>query len=81
MFWTTGRIKLAGGELSTSLSKAAAYARGTQSVTVWELWQLPTRRERQPLRELRDVLICRERGAHTTGDLCDPPMEWYLIAA
>lgn len=31
-----GRIKLAGGELSTSLSRAAAYARGTQSASGWE---------------------------------------------
>jgi hypothetical protein len=31
-----GRIKLDGGEPSTSLSKAAAYARGAKSANSWE---------------------------------------------
>ena len=56
-----GRIKLAGGEPFTSLSSAAAYARGTQSANGWEFWQLQTRRERRPLKELRDELIRGER--------------------
>jgi RAMA domain-containing protein len=56
-----GRIKLAGGEPFTSLSSAAALARGTQSANGWEFWQLQTRRERRPLREFRDELIRGER--------------------
>ena len=44
-----------------SLSRAAAYARGTQSANGWEFWQLQTRRERRPLKELRDELIRGER--------------------
>jgi hypothetical protein len=56
-----GRIKLAGGEPFTSLSSAAAYARGTQSANGWEFWQLQTRRERRPLKEVRDELIRGER--------------------
>lgn len=56
-----GRIKLAGGEPFTSLSSAAAYARRTKSASGWEFWKLQTRRERRPLRELRDELIRGER--------------------
>jgi hypothetical protein len=56
-----GRIKLAGGEPFTSLSSAAAYARRTKSANGWEFWQLQTRRERRPLKELRDELIRGER--------------------
>ena len=56
-----GRIKLAGGEPFTSLSSAAAYARRTKSANGWEFWKLQTRRERRPLRELRDELIRSER--------------------
>jgi Protein of unknown function DUF262/Restriction Enzyme Adenine Methylase Associated/Protein of unknown function (DUF1524) len=52
-----GRIKLAGGEPFTSLSSAAAYARGTKSANGWEFWKLQTRREQRPLLELRDELI------------------------
>jgi len=52
-----GRIKLAGGEPFSSLSSAAAYARGTKSANGWEFWRLQTRREQRPLRELRDELI------------------------
>jgi hypothetical protein len=50
-----------GGEPFTSLSSAAAYARGTQSTNGWEFSQLQTRRERRPLKELRDELIRGER--------------------
>ena len=56
-----GRIKLAGGEPFTSLSSAAAYARRTKSANGWDFWQLQTRRERRPLKELRDELIRGER--------------------
>lgn len=56
-----GRIKLAGGEPFTSLSSAAAYARRTKSADGWDFWQLQTRRERRPLKELRDELIRGER--------------------
>ena len=56
-----GRIKLAGGEPFTSLSSAAAYARHTKSANGWDFWQLQTRRERRPLKELRDELIRSER--------------------
>lgn len=52
-----GRIKLAGGEPFTSLSSAAAYAKRTKSANGWEFWHLQTRRERRPLKELRDELI------------------------
>jgi hypothetical protein len=50
-----------GGETFTSLSSATAYARDTQSANGWGFWQLQTRRERRPLKELRDELICGER--------------------
>jgi hypothetical protein len=56
-----GRIKLAGGEPFTSLSSAAAYARDRKSSNGWDFWQLQTRRERRPLKELRDELIRGER--------------------
>jgi hypothetical protein len=56
-----GRIKLAGDEPFTSLSSAAACARGTKSANGWDFWQLQTRRERRPLKELRDELIRSER--------------------
>jgi hypothetical protein len=56
-----GRIKLAGGEPFTSLSSAAANARNTKSANGWDFWQLQTRRERRPLKELRDELIRGER--------------------
>jgi hypothetical protein len=56
-----GRIKLAGGEPFTSLSSAAAYARHTKTANGWEFWHLQTRRERRPLKELRDELIRAER--------------------
>jgi hypothetical protein len=56
-----GRIKLAGGEPFTSLSSAAANARHTKSANGWDFWQLQTRRERRPLKELRDELIRGER--------------------
>jgi hypothetical protein len=56
-----GRIKLAGGEPFTSLSSAAAYAKRTKSANGWEFWRLQTRRERRPLKELRDELIRAER--------------------
>lgn len=56
-----GRIKLAGGEPFTSLSSAAAYAKHTKSANGWEFWQVQTRRERRPLKELRDELIRAER--------------------
>jgi hypothetical protein len=59
-----GRIKLAGGEPFTSLSSAAAYARRTKSANGWDFWQLQTRRERRPLKELRDELIRGKRRAH-----------------
>jgi hypothetical protein len=52
-----GRIKLAGGEPFSSLSRAAAYAKRTKSAKGWEFWQLQTRRERRPLKELHDELI------------------------
>jgi hypothetical protein len=56
-----GRIKLASGEPFSSLSRAAAYAKRTKSANGWEFWQLQTRRERRPLKELRDKLIRGER--------------------
>jgi Restriction Enzyme Adenine Methylase Associated len=56
-----GLIKLAGGEPFTSLSSAAAYAKRTKSANGWEFWQLQKRRERRPLKELRDELIRGER--------------------
>lgn len=56
-----GRIKLAGGEPFTSLSSAAAYARNRKSSNGWDFWLLQTRRERRPLKELRDELIRGER--------------------
>ena len=58
---TSYDIKLAGGEPFTSLSRAAAYAKGMQSANGWEFWHLQTRRERRPLKELRDELIRGER--------------------
>jgi Protein of unknown function DUF262/Restriction Enzyme Adenine Methylase Associated/Protein of unknown function (DUF1524) len=56
-----GRIKLAGGEPFTSLSSAAAYAKRTKSANGWEFWQLQSRRERRPLKEIRDELVRGER--------------------
>jgi hypothetical protein len=56
-----GRIKLAGGEAFTSLSGAAAYAKRTKSANGWEFWQLQERRERRPLKEIRDELVRSER--------------------
>ena len=56
-----GRIKLAGGESFTSLSSAAAYAKRTKSANGWEFWQLQSRRERRPLKEVREELIRDER--------------------
>jgi hypothetical protein len=51
----------AGGEPFTSLSSAAAYAKGRKSANGWEFWEHQTRRERRPLKELRDELIRGER--------------------
>ena len=56
-----GRIKLAGGEPFTSLSSAAAYAKRTKSANGWEFWQLQSKRERRPLKEIRDELVRSER--------------------
>jgi len=59
--WALSCQPTSGGEPFTSLSSAAACARRTKSANGWEFWQLQTRRERRPLRELRDELIRGER--------------------